>query len=210
MDFGVQRITLLSVMTWFPLMEGTREVRSIPNRQSFRHSRRRFGMDKVLLEKSGKHLGILHRNQIILLSFLNTILQGGLLRSSLSRLLLRLFLHHTHFLAFLLGTGSGNTFFDQTSFFDPFFKMNTHVHHLCEVNGCTCNHRLIIKLAKSVEKHFGKLLFFQRWTDLSSDLSLLLSIFFEGLLIFLSHGPKFISVWGHVHIIFVLADESIA
>jgi hypothetical protein len=152
-------------------MEGIGKVRSIPNRQSFRHPRRCSGLDKVLLKQSGKQLCIFHRNQIILLCFLDTILRGELLRSLLSRLLLILLLillklglitqilngigsghnsgdmliywipflrptfHHTHFMLFLLGTVNGNTFFDQTSFSDPFFQTHTHVHHLCEVTG---------------------------------------------------------------------------
>jgi len=35
-------------------MEGTREVRLIPNWQLVRHSRRHFNLEKVLLEQDGE------------------------------------------------------------------------------------------------------------------------------------------------------------
>jgi len=70
-----------------PLTEDTKEVRSIPTWQSFRHPRRRPSLDKILVQQGGKQLCIFHRNQIILWWFLNTILRGELLLSLLSRLL---------------------------------------------------------------------------------------------------------------------------
>jgi len=47
-------------MTGCSLMEGTREVRLIPNRQLVRHPRRHSSLDKVLLEQDGKQLQICH------------------------------------------------------------------------------------------------------------------------------------------------------
>jgi len=67
-------------------------------------------------------------------------------------LLLRLTLHSTHFLIFVLGIISGNTFFDQTSLSDPFFNTHAHGHHLCEAAGYTCKYMLIIGLSKVSRK----------------------------------------------------------
>jgi len=59
-DFNLQRETVLDVMVGCSLVEGTWEVRLIPNRQHIRHPRRRSGLDKVLLEQNGKQLRICH------------------------------------------------------------------------------------------------------------------------------------------------------
>ena len=79
-------------MTWCPLMEGTREVRSIPNRQSSRKPRRRPSLDKIFLKQGGKQLRIRHRDWIIPGRPLNMIMQGELLGSLLPRPLLILLL----------------------------------------------------------------------------------------------------------------------
>ncbi len=52
--FNRQRATVLDVMVGCSLMEGTREVRLIPNWQLVRHPRRRFSLEKVLLEQDGE------------------------------------------------------------------------------------------------------------------------------------------------------------
>jgi len=45
---------MLDVMAGCCLLEGTGEVRLIPNRQLVRHPRRRSSLDKVLLEQDGE------------------------------------------------------------------------------------------------------------------------------------------------------------
>ncbi|KEH29920.1 hypothetical protein MTR_4g056200 [Medicago truncatula] len=60
LDFNLQRETVLDVMAGSSLMEGTGEVSLIPYWQLVRHRRRRFGLDKVLLEQDGKQLRICH------------------------------------------------------------------------------------------------------------------------------------------------------
>lgn len=85
MNFGFQRVTVLDVMVGCPLMEGIREIKSIPNRQIPRNPKRRFGLDKVLLEQGGKQLLIPYRHWIKLWHPLNIILWGKLLGSLLSR-----------------------------------------------------------------------------------------------------------------------------
>ena len=60
LDLSLQREIVLDVMAECSLMEGTGEVRLIPNRQHIRHPRRHSGLDKVLLEQDGKQLCICH------------------------------------------------------------------------------------------------------------------------------------------------------
>ena len=82
LDFDTQRKTVLNVMTWCPLMEGTWKVRSI------RTDNLLGNWGGALVMHLRKQLCIFHRNQIILWHPLNTIMQGEQLGSLLSRLLL--------------------------------------------------------------------------------------------------------------------------
>ena len=123
--------------------------------------------------------------------------------------MLRLTLHNTHFLIFVLETVSGNTFFDQTSFSDPLFKTHTHDDHLCKVVRSTSNHFLVIELIQSVQENLGQFFLFQRWTNLCAK-SLHRCICFEGIIIILGHGLQFVSVWGKEQVVVVLLDESLA
>ena len=56
LNYSPKSKTLFNVMTWCPLMEGTREVGPIPSWQFLRHSRRWSGLNKVLLKQTGKQL----------------------------------------------------------------------------------------------------------------------------------------------------------
>jgi len=159
---------VFNIMTLCPLMENTKEIRSQSSRQFLRYWRRWPGLDEVSLKQIVKQLCILHRNRIILWCFLSLLLRLLLILLKLGLitriwniisnrhnsgnmvisliLLLRMTFHHTHFLVFVLEIITGNTFFDQTSFSDPFFNTHAHSHHLREVAGCTCKHMLIIEL----------------------------------------------------------------
>jgi len=168
LNYSPKSKTLFNIMTWCPLMEGTRKVGPIPSWQFLRHARRWSGLNKVLFKQTGKQLCIFHGNRIklwlsrsLLSGLLLILLKLGLItriwnnisnrHNSGNRvinriLLLRLTFHQTHSLIFVLGIISVNTFFDQTSFSDPFFNTHAYGHHLREVVGWTCKHMLIIEL----------------------------------------------------------------
>jgi len=79
LNFFLQRMTLLSVMTWCPLMEGTKEVRGIPNRQHIRHLRKWPGLNMILLKQDGKQIHIFHGYWVTLRCFPNLVLKNKLL-----------------------------------------------------------------------------------------------------------------------------------
>ena len=131
-------------------------------------------MDQIPFKQPWKQICITHRNRMNLSSWslLLILMKLGLITRTLNNicdrhnsddmvisqiLLLRLTLHPTHFLIFVLGIISGNTFFDQTSLSDPFFNTHAHGHRLCEAAECICKHMLIIGLIQSLQENLGKL-----------------------------------------------------
>jgi len=93
LNYSPKSKTLLNIMTWCPLMEGTREVGPIPSWQFLRHPRRWSGLNKVLLKQIGKQLCIFYGNRIklwlsrsLLFGLLLTLLKLGLITRILNNI----------------------------------------------------------------------------------------------------------------------------
>jgi len=162
-------------------MEGTREVSPISWWQYCRYWKRYHGVDQIPFKQPWKQICITHRNRMNLSSWsllsrmLLILLKLGLTTRTLNNicdrhnngdrvisqiLFLRMTLHHTHLLIFVLKIVDENNFFDQTSLSDPFFNTHVHNHHLCEAAGCNCKHMLIIGLIQSLQENLGQLFLF--------------------------------------------------